>query len=142
MAIEKLDGGSAAGVRPGFRHVVAAGVADRRSGRKATPDTRFYIASVSKIAVAAALLQQAEEGKLTLDDPVRDLAPDLPLARIANLPNASLRQLLNHTSGAPDYLTSDKFIEVSFRDMSRRWSAAQALVYAQGEGDPSFGSRL
>ncbi len=67
------------------------GLADRATGRSATPDTLFHLGSLTKPFAAAVVLQLVEEGRLTLDAPVTDFGIDLP---------SSIRvvHLLTHTS--------------------------------------------
>ena len=62
------------------------------------PDDPLLIGSVTKTFVAAAILQLAEEGKLSLDDTVRDHLP--AMSTIST--EITLRQLLDHTSGLAD----------------------------------------
>ena len=57
-----------------------------------TTEHRFLIGSVSKTFVAAVVLQLVDEGALALDEEVGPIAEGV-----------TLRQLLNHTSGLPDY---------------------------------------
>jgi CubicO group peptidase (beta-lactamase class C family) len=57
-----------------------------------TAGTKFRIGSVSKQFTAAAVLRLAEEGKLSLADPLEKHYPGFPKG-------ITLRQLLNHTSG-------------------------------------------
>jgi hypothetical protein len=57
--------------------IAGIGKADVASGREATPDTLFRIASISKGFVALSVMMLVEEGKLSLNDPVRKLAPDV-----------------------------------------------------------------
>lgn len=57
----------------------------------------FELASVSKIFTSTIILQLIQENRLSLDDSLRYYFPDLPYAGI------SIRNLLNHTSGLPDY---------------------------------------
>jgi CubicO group peptidase (beta-lactamase class C family) len=71
------------------------GLADREAGAPATPDTSYPIASVSKMFTTAGILRLADEGRLTLDDP---LGRWLPEAR-APLSAVALRHFLSHTSG-------------------------------------------
>ncbi|WP_207456767.1 serine hydrolase domain-containing protein [Azospirillum sp. SYSU D00513] len=133
LAEEELPGGVLLVSGPGTRSVAAAGVADRRTRAPVTPGTRFYVASVGKMAVAAAVLQMVEEGKLALDAPVAALASGIPgIGRLANARSARLSQLLDHSSGIPDYLT-DGFTETSRGDPRRRWTPADALSFALGE---------
>jgi CubicO group peptidase (beta-lactamase class C family) len=75
------------------------GFADLEARVPATPATNYRLASMTKQFTAAAILLLAEDGKLTLDDPVRKWLPTLPAA--AN--GITLRHLLTHTSGLIDY---------------------------------------
>jgi CubicO group peptidase (beta-lactamase class C family) len=66
---------------------------------EAGPTTNYRLASVSKQFTASAILLLAEDGKLTLDDRLRQWLPSLPAADDA----ITLRHLLSHTSGLLDY---------------------------------------
>ena len=65
-----------------------------------TPETVFYVGSVSKQFAAAAISLLARQGKLGLDDHVRKYVPELPAYADA----ITIRQLIHHTSGLRDYL--------------------------------------
>lgn len=69
-----------------------------------TPDTRFRIGSVTKEFTAAAILKLAEEGRLSLDDPVGKFIPDWPRGH-----EVTLRQLLTHTSGIHNFTAKPDF---------------------------------
>jgi D-alanyl-D-alanine carboxypeptidase len=71
---------------------LAAGVADMRTGAPLTTEHRFLIGSVTKTFVAALVLQLVGDGALAVDEEVGPIAEGV-----------TLRQLLNHTSGLPDY---------------------------------------
>ena len=75
------------------------GMAELETGRTATPDTQYRLASVSKQFTAACVLLLAEDGVLALDDPLRRWLPALPASADA----VTLRHLLSHTSGLVDY---------------------------------------
>jgi D-alanyl-D-alanine carboxypeptidase len=68
----------------------------------ATPSMRYSIGSISKQFTAAAVLLLAEQGKLSLDDPVSRFVPDLTRGN-----EVTIRQLLSHTSGYQDYWPQD-----------------------------------
>jgi CubicO group peptidase (beta-lactamase class C family) len=55
------------------------------------------IASVSKQFTTMTIMQMSEAGKLTFDDPIEKYIPGLPY------PGVTIRHLLHHTSGLPDY---------------------------------------
>jgi CubicO group peptidase (beta-lactamase class C family) len=64
-----------------------------------TDSTVFEIGSISKQFVSAAAMLQVEEGLLDLDDSIHQYLPGLPSEWLG----VSMRQLLTHTSGIPDY---------------------------------------
>lgn len=76
----------------------AFGDADLSTNRPLTSRSVFNLASVSKPITATAILLLVQEDKLSLDDPVQKWIPNLPYEGI------TIRHLLNHTSGLPDYL--------------------------------------
>jgi CubicO group peptidase (beta-lactamase class C family) len=69
-----------------------------------TPETVFRLASLTKQFTAAAILQLLEQGLLDINDPVDRHLPDYPHGG-----EITIYQLLNHTSGVPDY----EFLEPS-----------------------------
>lgn len=77
------------------------GLADVEHRVPLVPESRFYLASVSKQFTAMAAIVAAREGKLSLDDPLSKHVPEMP-AYAARIP---LRRLLDHTAGLRDYLT-------------------------------------
>ena len=84
------------------------GIADLGTGAPIDPATSFNIASVSKQFTAVAILQLAEKGLLSLDDPVGKYFPEYgdPLWN-----KVSIKHLLSHSSGIPDergYLTREE----------------------------------
>ena len=74
------------------------GMADLDHNIPITPTTVFHVASMSKQFTAASILLLAQEGKLSLDDPVRKYIPELPDFGTP----VTIRQLLHHTSGLRD----------------------------------------
>ena len=75
------------------------GLANLEERTPATPATNYRLASVTKQFTAAAVLILTEEGRLTIDDPIRRWLPSLPSAADA----VTIRHLLTHTSGLIDY---------------------------------------
>ncbi len=75
------------------------GFADLEAHRAITPSTQFLLASNTKQFTAMAVMMLEERGKLRLDDSLAKFCPEFPdYAR-----TITIRQLLNHTSGLPDY---------------------------------------
>lgn len=87
------------------------GYADLQNEIRATPDTIYRIGSVTKPFTATMIMQLVREGKLGLDDPVRRHLPDLP----ATWGKVTVRQLLNHTGGVPNYTSLPKMMEEGVR---------------------------
>ena len=77
----------------------AYGLANVESNVSATPETNYRLASVTKQFTAASILLLAEDGKLSLGDPIRKWFPSLPDA----VDSVTITQLLSHTSGIVDY---------------------------------------
>ncbi len=75
------------------------GLANIEANEPITPDTSFYLASLSKQFTAMAIVLLAEQGKLRYDDPLRAWFPQFPHWADA----ITLRHLLHHTSGLPEY---------------------------------------
>ena len=97
---------------------MTAGSASLEDERSLAPDDRFRIASVTKAFTDAVVMELVEEGMLPLDDTVEDWAPGL----LAEGDSITVRQLLGHTSGLPDYTKDDGFIEafVAGEDLTPR----------------------
>jgi CubicO group peptidase (beta-lactamase class C family) len=90
--------------RPVFRKAV--GLANREWNVPMTPDAVFRIGSTTKTFTAAAILRLAEQGKLSLEDHIAEYYPAAPAA----WSQITLRHLLTHTSGIPNYVETNGFI--------------------------------
>lgn len=76
----------------------AIGTADFRTGKELKKNDVFQLASVSKQFTAMAIMILQEQGKLNYDDTIDLYLPTLPYKGI------TIRHLLNHTSGLPNYM--------------------------------------
>lgn len=76
----------------------AYGLADYALDVPTSVDSRYGIGSVTKTFTAAAIAILAERGALRLDDRLSRFLPELPHAD-----SITIRQLLDHSSGVPDY---------------------------------------
>lgn len=74
------------------------GMADPTRELPNTPATRFRIGMLTEQLTAAAILQLRDAGMLELDDPVAEHLPNYPNGR-----RITIEQLLDHTSGIPNY---------------------------------------
>jgi D-alanyl-D-alanine carboxypeptidase len=77
----------------------AFGQANREWGISNAPDVEFWIGSITKQFTALAILQLAEEGKLSLDDPITKFLDGAP----PSWRGITIRHLLTHTSGIPNH---------------------------------------
>ena len=82
-------------------HMESTGMADVATKRPMTPDTLFWIASMTKPITGTAMLMLQDEGKLNVADPVAKYLPEFanlmtPSGKLANL---TIAQCLTHTSG-------------------------------------------
>ena len=82
-----------------IKHLRSYGMANVELDVPVTDSTVFEIGSISKQFVAAAIMLLVEDGLLNLDDPIHKFMPELPSEWIG----VTIRQLLTHTSGIPDY---------------------------------------
>lgn len=85
----------------------------------------FEIGSITKSFTALLLLQLQAEGKLSLDDKLGKWLP-----HYAQWKEVSLRQLLNMTSGIPNYSEDNEFNKKMEADLSRVWTDEELLTYA------------
>jgi CubicO group peptidase (beta-lactamase class C family) len=79
--------------------IFKAGYGDAAPGRPVTPQTQFYIGSVSKSFTALAVMKLVDRGKIELDAPVQTYIPWFQVADPDVSKQITIRNLLNHTSG-------------------------------------------
>jgi len=95
--------------KPRYRNV--AGYADVEAKKPISEDNLFWVASMSKMFAGASIMMLADEGKVSLDDPVTKFIPELAKWMVVVEKDAehvllkppvrpvTIRQLLSHTSG-------------------------------------------
>ncbi|MFT5541003.1 MAG: D-alanyl-D-alanine carboxypeptidase [Glaciecola sp.] len=94
-----------AGQAPAF---YAAGWKDRENKIPTDPQSLFKIASISKLYVAAAVAKLVNDHSLSLDDRLADLLPEF-VGRIENAEAITLRLMLQHRSGIPNFTDHSDF---------------------------------
>jgi D-alanyl-D-alanine carboxypeptidase len=87
------------GAGNGAEVLAASGVEYTPGGPPVAPEEQFPAASITKLFTATIVLQLAEEGKLSLDDPLSRYVPSF-----SGADGITLRMLLAHRSGISDYL--------------------------------------
>src|ERR1043165_3401114 len=115
-------------------HLESTGLADVAGKRSMTPDTLFWIASMTKPITGAAILMLQDEGKLNVADPVAKYLPgfaDLktPSGKPANL---TITQILTHTSGLGEASGPEAQKAKTLADLVPLWLAAP-MQYEPGE---------
>ena len=96
MQRQKIPGLSLAVLKDGkIVKIAGYGVADRKSGAAASPDTVYKVGSISKQFIATGIMLLVQEGKLRVDDPVSKHLDGTP----ASWSGITIRHLLTHTSG-------------------------------------------
>jgi len=103
----------------------ASGTTDLRRKHAMTPEDILRVGSTTKTFTAVIVLKLVEEGELKLDDQLTKWYPDFP-----NAEKITIRQLLNHTSGIPEYIP--KILMKSILP-STRWQPEEIVKIAQAE---------
>jgi D-alanyl-D-alanine carboxypeptidase len=106
---------------------LAGGLADVARKRAMRPGDHYKIASLTKTYTATVVLQLVAEGKLRLNDTVERWLPGL-------LPNGrmiTIRMLLNHSSGLPEYDADPRFLKPYLSgDFAHYWAPRQLVKFA------------
>ena len=91
----------------------SVGLADVETGREATPDSQYAIASITKTFVARAILMLRDEGKLKLDDPLGAYVPEVDREGV------TIRRALAHSSGVQRETPGEVWESLDFPDRER-----------------------
>jgi D-alanyl-D-alanine carboxypeptidase len=110
----------------------AAGLSRIAPAEPMRPGDRFRAGSIVKMFVAVTTLQLAERGRLSLDARLPEVLPASVAGRIANAPDITVRMLLGHRAGIPDW-DSPAVDEQVARDPSRVWKISELLDLAAGQ---------
>ncbi|HEU4491098.1 MAG TPA: serine hydrolase domain-containing protein [Jiangellales bacterium] len=133
----RVDDGSGAAA-------VAGGWYAEPGGRRLTDDDPIRIASVTKTVTAVVVLRLAARGLLPLDAPIGYVLPELA-GRWSDVPGhedvgrLTLRMLLGHTSGLPDYVHSAALREAAASGPGHRWTPAELVELGLRSGPATFG---
>lgn len=118
MQEEKIPGMTLAIVQaPYIPRVIGYGVSNAETGLLASTNTLWPVAEISQGYAAIAAFQLAERGRLNIHDKVSRYVADMPEA----WHSVSVLQLLQHSSGIPDYRKSLRF------DINRDYDPAELL---------------
>lgn len=110
--------------------VGASGKADLHNDIAMKPCNISRVGSTVKMFTAVTVLLLKEEGKLNLDDKISAYLEGDVIDKIENAGNATIRQLLQHSSGIYNYIQDLKFQTASTNDLIREWKPEDLLHYA------------
>ena len=112
-----------AGKPPAF---YTAGWKDRKNKTPADPHALFKIGSITKLYIAVATTKLVNDNRLSLDKTLADYFPEL-LGRIENADKITLRMMVQHRSGIPNYTNTHDFWYWNHLPMSREGALDLAL---------------
>ena len=115
----------------------AYGSANLDTGEPIQVDDLFRIGSTTKPMVATVMLTLVDAGEISLDDPIADYLPVEIVENVANADSATVRQMLQMTSGIFDYTESDAFDDAITDDPQHFWTPEEVMTYTYGE-EPYF----
>ena len=107
VAEENLPGAVAAVGAGADLNRYAAGVADVDTRAGFAPNTQVRVASITKTFVAATIMQLVAEGRIDLDAPIETYLPGRVRGAGIDASAITVRQLLRHQSGLPEYFDAD-----------------------------------
>lgn len=114
----------------------ASGFSDLKTRTPMSVYGQFYIYSITKTFTSVCILQMVQNRKLSLDDSVKNWLPDLPFP-----PSVTIRRLLNHTSGVPNYTSLETYLPSVQESPSVPWLSNKVLeLTCQGQLDFEPGS--
>jgi len=114
----------------------AAGLGDIKTSIPMRPDDKFRAGSIMKTFVSVVTLQLVEEGLFSLNDTLTSVLPESVTARFPNSDQITVRMLLNHTGGIPDFLTEAVYGEIG-ANPTKIWTDNEWLDLA-AEQEPYF----
>jgi D-alanyl-D-alanine carboxypeptidase len=108
----------------------ASGKADLHNKVDMKPCNISRFGSIVKVFTATTVLKLMEEGKLNLDDKISYYLQGEVIDKIENADKATIRQLLQHSSGIYNYIQNLKFQTASLNDLIKEWKPEELLKYA------------
>lgn len=120
----------------------AAGIANKAKEISMTPETPFFIASITKLFTATIIMKLYEEKKIDLDDTIVDRLPDTLVKRIHiyngvdYTDSITIRHLLSHTSGIADYYLEKpkggkSFFDLILENPDETYTVDQTIAFAR-----------
>lgn len=131
--MEGESGGVSLGIQKGDEPMISVAAGEAYIGHESmTPLHASQLGSVTKTMVAALVMMLQEDGALNIESTLNQWLPQFPRAE-----RITLRHLLSHSSGVPDYLTDDYYLDILNAGGDYIWQADELLDYALAE-EPLF----
>ncbi|MEM7227331.1 MAG: serine hydrolase domain-containing protein [Planctomycetota bacterium] len=109
---------------------ISAGVGDRAARQLLAPKMPMHLGEVAMPFTATLVLQLVEQRRIELDEPIRTYLTDVPwLERIPNHADITVRHLLSHTSGVPDFQSNDAFWAALRENPRRSFTPEERMSY-------------
>ncbi len=97
---------------------------------KMKPKDRMLVGGLGKLFFATMTIQLAKEGKLKLDDKIsKYLDNEAWFMKIPNAKSLTIRMLLNHTTGIPEYYEQGDFTKQLLQNPDKNWQSVELLTY-------------
>jgi len=109
-----------------------AGLGEVEAGTPMRPDDKFRAGSIAKTFVSVVTLQLVEEGLFSLDDPLPAVLPEGIATRFPDSDKITVRMLLNHSSGIPEWISPAVEEEIA-SDPTKVWDVNEFLELAAGQ---------
>lgn len=110
------------------------GYADVEQNIAMSPQHLLQVGSETKSFIAVILLQLEQEGKLSIYDPIGNYLKDIPTL----WQSVTIEQILNHTSGIPDYLRAPSFVELWKKGNGSKLWTDEELIALVRDTPPVF----
>lgn len=120
-------------VTRGDEAVAAGAVGESMAGVPADQTMSFRVGNVAYAYLGTLLLLLAEDGTVALDDPIGTYLPELDLP---DADRVTLEMLIRNTSGYPDHVRTDDFIDAFLADPFRDFTTDELIAF--GLADPPW----
>src|ERR1035437_235644 len=127
----------------------AVGIASQENQLPMTENTPIYLARVTKLFTATAIMRLYELGLISLDDPMSKYLPEKLIhgvqiyKGIDYSDKITIKELLSHTSGIPDYYEEKpqggkNFFEILLENQDHSWTPDEEISRARDDLSPKF----
>lgn len=127
-----IPGTAIAVYKDGMWWISSTGYASIKHRVKMHPCHLQYLQSISKTYMATAILKLMEEERIDLNQPIQRYLPERISQYITDSDKITVRMLLNHTSGVPEYNYRPAYVTYLLQHPSNHFEAEDYLEYIEG----------